>query len=100
MAHNEGNENEFSINFRNEEQKARFDNLISGKLVCTRYLDITTMDILGIRDDIDWKISIFDWYDMMYTIHPTYRCLTLEFLSLLETTLPRIKIMIGKLSFD
>ena len=57
---NEGNDNEFNIVFRNDDQITRFAILVNRKIVCTRYMDPTVLDMLGIREDVDLLIGFLE----------------------------------------
>lgn len=49
--------NPYSIIFREELQKSRYDTLIKCKVVNTQYLDDNVLNILGLKNDAYWMLE-------------------------------------------
>lgn len=77
--------NPYGIEFRNNEQRDRYNMLVKRKIFATRYVDDSALQTLGLLDDIRWMFDRVGWNYFMSLKSPTYVKLTLEFLSSIET---------------
>ena len=77
----------FNIRFSNQNQVTQFGRIKTRKMVPTRYLDFDVLEALGIQADVEWLANQLGWNDFIHLIEPTYKGLTLEFLSTFEAQL-------------
>jgi len=78
------NLNPYGIEFKNDEQRDRYNVLVKRKIACTRYMDNTVLEALGLNDDFNWMLEQVGWTHFFNLRYPTYVDLTLEFLSSIE----------------
>ena len=69
------------VTLRDDAQRQRYIALFQRPMAPTRYPDQTCMDALGIESSIRFLCSQLKWDEYADDMHPTYRNLTLEFLS-------------------
>lgn len=74
----------FGFRLNNLEHREKFDHLKNRHWTSTRFLDFEFIGAMGIQDDLEWMAEKVGWMDFLRLREPTYRGLTLEFLSTLE----------------
>ncbi|KAI5420284.1 hypothetical protein KIW84_044174 [Lathyrus oleraceus] len=76
----EGTDN-MQVIFRNEAQRSRYEVLATRTISPTRYLDFPSLIALGLSDSVKYMFNQLIWNRLSFHKHPTYKNLTLEFLS-------------------
>ena len=69
------------IDFKDEEQRKRFEKFANQTITPTRYADRSCLQTLGLLDSVNWMFDRKGWSHLLTLQHPTYKRLTLEFLS-------------------
>ena len=65
-------------------QERRYETLSQREMGLTAYADDSTMTVLGIRESVYFMLNQIGWDGLLTNRSPTYRNLTLEFLSSLH----------------
>lgn len=81
---NSSTSNPYGIEFKDREQRDRYNVLVKRKIVNTKYLDDQVLETLGLADDITWMLDNVGWSTFAHTRYPTLIGPTLEFLSSLN----------------
>ena len=72
------------INFRHEEQRKKFEQLMSRQIVPNRYMSVSPLRSVGLLDEVNTYVSRLGWEAFVRMQHPTYARPTCEFLSSLH----------------
>ena len=76
--------NYYDIKFVDDEHKKKYERLFVRGVTTTRYCDIDVINSLHIEDDTNWLFSNVGWGNFLMNKYPTYKRVTLEFLSSLK----------------
>lgn len=82
-------QNPHNIVFDDDEQAKRYSILIKCKLTPTRYMCEQTLSTLGLKSEVDRLFNNIGLLDFMQRDVPTYKCITIEFLSTLTFKLDK-----------
>ncbi|KAL2900971.1 Lethal(2) giant larvae protein-like protein SRO7, partial [Bienertia sinuspersici] len=75
----------YNVNFNGDaEFKEIYERLFKHVFTATRYCGVATLKALHIEDDVPWLFSNVGWCNFHITKYPTYKRVTLEFLSSLK----------------
>ena len=77
----------FGLRLQEQVHRDRFDTLCKRPIVPTRYLDFDLVNVLGIREDIDYLAESLHWSQFIHIQEVAYIGLVYEFLSTLEVQL-------------
>src|SRR5438067_1966173 len=77
----------YGIRFQEQIHRDRFDTLRRRAIVPTRYLDFDLINVLGIREDVDYLAESLHWSQFIHLQEVAYIGLVYEFLSTLEVQL-------------
>lgn len=69
------------VTFKNEAQRSRYEVLATRTISPTRYHDFPNLIALGLYDSVKYMFNQLSWDCLSFHKHPTYKNLTLEFLS-------------------
>lgn len=67
--------------FRSESQRRFYEVLATRTISPTRYPDFPSLRVLGLSDSVKYMFNQLSWDHLSFHKHPTYKILTLEFLS-------------------
>ncbi|KMS98576.1 hypothetical protein BVRB_4g092630 [Beta vulgaris subsp. vulgaris] len=74
----------YDIKFRDDEHKVKYERLFERGVTATHFCDIDALKTLTIDDDVRWLFSNVGWGNFLMYKYPTYKRVTLEFMSSLK----------------
>ena len=69
------------INFRHEEQRKKFEQMMNRKIVPNKYISTYSLQSVGLLDEVNMYINRMGWGDFVLMQSPSYVRPTCEFLS-------------------
>ncbi|KAL2941179.1 Histone-lysine N-methyltransferase SETD2 [Bienertia sinuspersici] len=76
--------NYYDINFRDDNHRSKYETLFKRGVTSTRFCDIDALRALHIEEDVRWLFANVGWNNFLMQKYPTYKRVTLEFLSSLR----------------
>uniref|UniRef100_A0A803MRY6 Arabidopsis retrotransposon Orf1 C-terminal domain-containing protein n=1 Tax=Chenopodium quinoa TaxID=63459 RepID=A0A803MRY6_CHEQI len=74
----------YDIKFRDAAHRSKYETLFKRGVNSTRFCDIDALRALRIEEDVCWLFTNVGWGDFLMKRYPTYKRITLEFLSSLK----------------